>query len=60
MADAGLSTKGESRPKYLVNNEEGSMRDNEIWVNLNERRNDNPCELLQTKRKIFKGRTKTS
>ena len=35
----------ESHPRYLVNNKEGKKRDGEIWINLNENRNDNPYEL---------------
>ena len=30
-----------------MNNEEGNLREGEIWVNLNESRNDNPSELQQ-------------
>ena len=37
----------ESHPKGTENNEEGNIRDNEIRVNLNESKNDNPYELLQ-------------
>ena len=31
----------ESHPRNPVNNEEGNIRDGEIWLNLNESRNDN-------------------
>ena len=43
-----MSTEGESHPNDPENNEEGNIRDSEIWVNMNESRNDNPSELLQT------------
>ena len=42
-----MSIEGESYPKYLENNEEGNIRDGEIWVNLNDKRNDYPYDLLQ-------------
>ena len=45
--DVGMSTEEESRIKYTVNNGEGNIRDKEIYVNLNETRNDNQSELLQ-------------
>ena len=47
-----MSLEEESRPKDLVNNEEGNIRDSEIWVNLNESRNDNPSELHQTVKEL--------
>ena len=28
-------------PRNIVNNEEGNLREGEIWVNINESRNDN-------------------
>ena len=31
-----------------MNNEEGNLREGEIWVNLNEIRNEKPSELQQT------------
>ena len=34
--------------KILKNNKEGNIGEGEIWVNMNESRNDNPSELLQT------------
>ena len=40
--------EGETHPKELENIEEGNIRDGDIWVNLNESRNDNQSELLQT------------
>ena len=43
-----MSAEGESHPKDMENNEEGNIRDSEIWVNINESGNDNPYELLQT------------
>ena len=47
VEDVGMSVEGESHPKDLERNEEGNFRDSEIWINLNESRNDNPSELLQ-------------
>ena len=43
-----MSAEGESHTKYPKNNEEGNIIDGEIWVNMNESRNDNPSKLLQT------------
>ena len=43
-----MFVEGESHPKYLEKNEEGNIRDGQIWVNFNESRNDNPSELLRT------------
>ena len=37
----------ESHPRNPVNNEEGNIRDGEIWVKLNESRNDKPYEFQQ-------------
>ena len=48
MVEVGMSTRGESHPKDMEKNEEGNIRDSEIWVNLYESGNDNPSELLQT------------
>ena len=48
VEDVGMSVEGESHPKDLERNEEGNIRDDEIWVNLNESMNDNPSEFLQT------------
>ena len=45
MADVGISTEKESHSRNPINNEEGNIGDGEIWVNLNESRNDNPSEL---------------
>ena len=45
MVDVGMSVEEESHPRNLVNNEEGNLREGEIWVNLNEIRNDNPSDL---------------
>ena len=47
MADVGMPAEHESHHKDPDNNEEGNIRDSEMWVNLNESRNDNPSELLQ-------------
>ena len=35
-----------------MNNEEGNLRVGEIWVNLNESRNDNPSELQQNVKEV--------
>ena len=52
MADVGMFAEEESHPRNPVNNDEGNLRDGEIWVNLNETRNDNPSELLQTVKEL--------
>ena len=44
MADVGMSIEEESHPRNTINNEEGNLRDGEIWVNLNEIQ-DNKYEL---------------
>ena len=49
MADVGMYVEEESHPRDPVNNEEGNLRDGELWVNLNESRNDNPPELQKKK-----------
>ena len=48
MVYLGKWTDGESHPKDPENNDYSINRECEIWVNLNESRNDNPYELLQT------------
>ena len=45
MVDVGIPIEKESHPRNPVNNEEGNIRDGEIWVNLNESNNDNLYEL---------------
>ena len=55
MADVGISAEEESRPRNPINNEEGNIRDGEIWVNLNESRNDNPCELQKIVKELLEG-----
>ena len=47
MVDVGMFVEEESHPKDPVNNEEGNIRDGEVWVNMNESRNDNPSKILQ-------------
>ena len=42
----------ESYPRNPVNNEKVNLRDGEIWVNLNQIRNDNPSELQQTVKEL--------
>ena len=59
MVQVGMSIEEESHPINPINNEEGNLRDGEIWVNLNEIQ-DNKSELqrivneLISKIKIFK------
>ena len=38
----------ESHPINSINNEEGNLRDGEIWVNLNEIQTNKPYELQRT------------
>ena len=45
MTEVGMSTKEMSHPINPINNEEGNLRDGEIWVNLNESQTNNPSEL---------------
>ena len=45
IADVGMSTEVESHPRNPVNNEEGILRDGEIWVNSNETRNNKASKL---------------
>ena len=52
MADVGMSVEEESYPRNLVNNEEGNLRDGEIWEDLNESINNNPSELQQTVKEL--------
>ena len=47
MVDVGMSREEESHRRNKVTNEEGNKRDGEIWVNINESRNDNMSELQQ-------------
>ena len=47
MADVGMFSEEELRSMDRVNNEEGNIQDYEIWVNMNESRNDNPPKLPQ-------------
>ena len=35
MADVGMSAEEESHSRNPVNNEEGNLREGEIWVNIN-------------------------
>ena len=36
MEEVGMSIEEESHPRNPINNEEGNLRDGDIWVNLNE------------------------
>ena len=47
-----MSVEEESHPRNPLNNEEGNIRDGEIWVNLNESRNDNLRELQETVKEL--------
>ena len=42
MAYVVMSTEEDSHPRNPVDNEEGNIRVGEIWININEIRNDNP------------------
>ena len=33
MGDVGMSIEDESHPRNPINNEEGNIKDGEIWVN---------------------------
>ena len=46
MADAGMPAKEECHPKHPLN-EEGNLRDGELWVDINESQ-DNKYELKRT------------
>ena len=52
MADVGMYVEEESHPRNPMNNEEGNLREGDIWENLNESQNDNPFELQQTVKEI--------
>ena len=43
-----MPTEEESHPKEKENIEEEIIKGDNLWVNLNESRNDNQSELLQT------------
>ena len=43
-----MSTEEEYHPRNPINNEEGNLRDGEIWVNLNKSQNNYPYELQRT------------
>ena len=47
-----MSAEEESHPRDPVNNEEGNLGDGEIWVNINESRNNNTFELQQTVKEL--------
>ena len=47
MEDIGMYVEEESHPRNWMNNEEGNLREGEIWVNLNESWNKNPSKLQQ-------------
>ena len=40
-----MSAEEESHPRNLINNEEGNLRDGEIWVNVNESQTNRPSEM---------------
>ena len=51
MAEVEMSTEEESHPRNPINNEEGNLKDGEIWVNLNESQ-DNKSELQRTGKEL--------
>ena len=51
MANVGMSTEEESHPRNTINNDEGNLRDGEIWVNMNEHK-DNKYELQRTVKEL--------
>ena len=55
MADVGMYVEEESHPRNPFNNEEGNIRDGEIWVNINESKNDNPSELQKIVKELREG-----
>ena len=48
IAYVGMSVEEEYDSRNHVNSEEDFLREGEIWVNLNESRNENLSELRQT------------
>ena len=48
MVEVGMFAEEESHPRNPINNEEGNLRDGEIWVNLNKSQNIYPYELQRT------------
>ena len=52
MEDVEIPAEEKWHPRNLVNNEEGNIRDGEIWVNINESMNDNPSKLQQRVKKL--------
>ena len=55
MEDVEMPAEEEWHPRNIVKSEEGNIRDGEIWVNLNESRNDNPCELQKIVKYLLEG-----
>ena len=51
MAEVGMSVEEESHPRNPINNEEGNLRDREIWVNQNESE-DNKSELQRAVKEL--------
>ena len=47
MAEEWMFAEEESHPRNPINNEDDSLRDGEIWVNLNESQTNNPSKLLK-------------
>ena len=47
MEDVGMSAEEERHPEQPLNNEEGNLRDGELWVDINESQ-DNKSELKRT------------
>ena len=48
MTEVGMFAKEQYHPRNPINNEEGNVRDGEIWVNLNKSQNNYPYELQKT------------
>ena len=44
----GMYPEEEPHPRNPINNDEGNIKNGEIWINLNETRNDKQFELQQT------------
>ena len=48
-----MSTEDESHPRNPINNEDRNLRDNKIWVNINEIQNNNPPEMQRTVKELI-------
>ena len=52
MVEGGMSAEEESHPRNPIKNEEGNIRDGEIWLNLNESQTNNSSELQRTVKEL--------